>query len=139
MFYEEIKIIGIDKDRIEKDEYYRGAFFAPFENAYKFAYKLSQYPDSHWINLLYQYSIINVQFSMKRNPHVFNDCLIINVDAGEDLQKLTDEVKKIIKEINKLFKSSCKRYEIEQERKNLSPELDEMLDRLKLKAGKIKF
>jgi hypothetical protein len=139
MFYEEIKITGIDKDRIEKDEDFPGAFFSPIKSAYKFPFKLSQYPDSHWVDLLNQYSTINVQFNMNRKPYVYNDCLFVLIDASEDLQKITDEIKKVIKEVNRLFKSSCTRYAVEQEKKNLYPQPDEVLDRLKINADKIKI
>jgi hypothetical protein len=139
MFYEEIKIIGIEKDRIEKDEDFPGAFYSSIKTAYKFPFKLSQYPDSHWVDLLNQYSTINVQFNMKRKPYVFNDCLFVQIDAGEDLQKMTDDVKKVIIEVNRLFKSSCTRYAVEQERKNLYPQKDEVLERLKDKSDNVKF
>jgi hypothetical protein len=76
---------------------------------------------------------------MKRKPYVFNDCLFVQIDAGEDLQKMTDDVKKVIIEVNRLFKSSCTRYAVEQERKNLYPQKDEVLERLKDKSDNVKF
>ncbi|RPI18245.1 MAG: hypothetical protein EHM58_06370 [Ignavibacteriae bacterium] len=139
IYYEEIKIVGVDKSKIEKDEDFPGAFFSPFKSAYKFAFKLSQYPDSHWIDLLNQYATINIDFGMKRKPYVYNDCLMVMVDAAEDLQILANYLKKVIKEVNALFKSSSERMAIREEKKNLFPRHDEILERLKDKSDNIKF
>lgn len=138
-YFEEIKIVGVDKSKIERDEDFPGAFFSNVKSAFKFAYKLSQYPDSHWIDLLNQYATINIEFGMKRKPYVYNDCLVVLVDSSDDLQKLTDALKKIIKEVNALFKSSCERMAVKEEKKNLFPEHDEVLERIKDKADNIKF
>ena len=131
MDFQDYKITGVDKDRIERD--------ATQLNAFKYPLILSGKPDDLWIKFMHQAYRIS-SFSKKRQYVVVGNMIIVIVFADDTMQVQLDFFKELVTlandEYRKMLQRKDEERKAEEERKRKE---QENIDRLRNEVDRLKF
>ena len=95
MEYQGFRIIGIEKDMIEKD--------SSFETAYKYPYILSARPDDMWVKFFHTTYRLH-SFEKKRQYTIMDKHLIAILSGEDSRQQQLDFFKEIVEIANQKYR-----------------------------------
>ena len=129
--HQEIKIVGVDKDKIQMSPDRKEVWVIPF--------KLSARPDEMWQKKFYDVQQKNTD-KMKRKATVHEDLMSVEVASADDLQKALDVVKLEIVETNVLCEEDFQtKIKIHQELESLQKKQRDATSRFKEDSDKLMF
>lgn len=111
-----IEVIGIDNVTLEKD--------MVFQEGYAFFVKLSDEPDPLWRKYLLEWK--NALHSMNREIRVEGDKLRLVFAYGDNIQNYVKYVTLLIKMINERIEKHNKQVELEEKRKMVKQEFNQL-------------
>ena len=127
-----IKIIGIEKEGIEDSDNFPGVY-------YKLPFKLSEEPDYRW-QRLFENNYRTYGHSKKRNAHILNDTIVVDITKADNMQTHADIIKKIVEQTNNEVDKEDERIIASIERaKEMKKDELETIEKLKEKTDIIKF
>ena len=129
--YQEIKIIGVDKDSIKVSADKKGMWVV--------AFKLSQKPDSDWVRKFCEVEEKNSDL-MKRSGVISNASFEVNVFENDDLQVVLEVLKKEVAETNaQCSEDYQKKLKIRQEIEDLRQKENDAKQKFKDNADELNF
>lgn len=130
-FHEDIKIIGVDKDRIRESAAVKGAWVIPF--------KLSAAPDESWARHFYELHRKNADLK-KKETKLTGNCIEVSFEDLDDQQKILDVLNREVKEANTLYKDvNTQKQKMRDDMKTLQQKQLDKLQKLKEDSDKLKF
>src|SRR6267142_4114103 len=91
MEFTEFKIVGVDKDHIEK--------YHTMENAFKYSFVLSGKPDDLWVKFLH-HSYRMSTFGKKRQYSVMDNMIVLSIYSDDNMQIQLDYIKELVRTAN---------------------------------------
>lgn len=131
MGFDEIKIIGVDREHIEKDP--------ALLNALKYPYILSVKPDDHWVKFLHHAHRMS-SLGNKRQYSIVGNQIVTIVFPGDNMQAQLDFFKELVTSANQEYRSFFERKEEEkrEEEEKKKRERD-AISKLKEEVDKLRF
>ena len=128
----ELSIVGVEKDKIEKDD--------SFPAAYRYPFKLSDHPDPLWCRCFEHTYGGRLYSSMKREAYIEGDCIVVITADSDDKQHQADIIKRAVADTNETYRRIKGEMEAEEQRQNeLQHAEREKLDSLKGEADDIQI
>ncbi len=131
MDFQDFKIIGVEREHIERD--------ATQANAYKYPLVLSGKPDDLWIKFLHQAYRLS-SFSKKRQYVVVGNMITLIIYTDDVMQVQLDFFKELVSLANDEYRKMIQRKEeerrAEEERKRKE---SETIDRFRSEVDQLKF
>ena len=95
MEYTDLKIVGVEKDLIEKEN--------SFEHAYKYPYILSGKPDDLWIKFFHSIYRLH-SYDKKRQYTIIDKHIIVIISAEDNRQQLLNFIKDVVNSANQKYR-----------------------------------
>lgn len=131
MEFTDIKVIGVDRDHIEKDP--------AMVNAFKYPFMLSAKPDDLWIKFLHHAYRMS-SFGNKRQYSVAGNQVVCIVFHGDNMQAQLEFLKDLVTAANDEYRRLLERKEEEKrEEEERKRKERETIQRLKEDVDKMRF
>jgi len=95
MDFIDIKILGVEKEAIEKDN--------SFEQAYKYPYLLSEKPDDLWIKFFHSLYRLH-SYDKKRQYTIIDRHIVAIISAEDKRQQFLDFLKDVVNSTNQKYR-----------------------------------
>ena len=105
---QELRVVGVNKDEIEKDD--------AFPAAWRYPFRLLEPPDELWAEVFEQVYSTNLYSSMKRGAYLSGNCIVVILADSDDKQHQADIVKRAVDDTNAEYKRERERLAMREAR-----------------------
>ena len=131
MEFTDFKVVGVDRDNIEKD--------LSVANAYKYSFLLSSKPDDIWVKFLHR-SYHMSSFSRKRQYAVIDSSVVFTVLCEDNMQAQLDFLKELVASANEDYRKMIeKEFQEKREEEVRRRQEQETIERLRQEVDRLSF